>query len=46
MEKVCFMCGSVDFKFLEIDFKSGITYFQCRDCGWEDVIINCESLED
>jgi len=44
--KVCFMCGSQDFKWVSVDHEAGITYCQCRDCGWEDVIINCETQEE
>lgn len=39
--KICFMCGSDDFRWIEVDQTSGITYCQCRDCGWEDIIVNC-----
>ena len=44
--KICCMCGSEEFRWIEVDRLSGITYCQCRYCGWEDVIVNCETLED
>jgi hypothetical protein len=44
--KVCFVCGASEFKYMVIDHEAGITYYQCRDCGWEDIIVIFETEEE